>query len=331
MPSSSVRTFTDPDDYASSIRAAAAEMLVTGQGSFAAKITRIDLRRLWMQRFVETLPRTIYSAQPAGRVVMAFRTRPGPSLRRGGVEMGPADISLSEGASFYQHSSGAVDFASMSLPTDQMIAAIGEATGRDLIRPGRSLMISPRPAAMARLLRLHTEAAELATNAPDIIADADAAHGLEQALLHAALACLDDGPIDEDRASLRQHQLIMRRFHRLLEARPDGALYLPAVCETIGVTERTLRRCCHEQFGMGPMRFLLLRRMHLARRALRAADPSAANVTAIAMQFGFWELGRFAVAYRSLFGEPPSATLRQPMEQSPSAERGMPQILTEIA
>jgi hypothetical protein len=48
MPSSAVHIFTDPGDYAATIRASTHEMTVTGRGRFAAKLTRIDLHRLWM-------------------------------------------------------------------------------------------------------------------------------------------------------------------------------------------------------------------------------------------------------------------------------------------
>jgi hypothetical protein len=51
--------------------------------------------------------------------------------------------------------------------------------------------------------------------------------------------------------------------------------------------------------------------MHLVRRALLRADPSAATVTRLATDHGFWELGRFAVAYRALFDESPSESLRR--------------------
>jgi AraC-like DNA-binding protein len=63
---------------------------------------------------------------------------------------------------------------------------------------------------------------------------------------------------------------------------------------------------------MSPKRYLWMRRMNLARRALRSADLEYTTVTEVATKYGFWELGRFSVTYRSLFGEPPSAALRRP-------------------
>ena len=62
---------------------------------------------------------------------------------------------------------------------------------------------------------------------------------------------------------------------------------------------------------MAPKRYLLLRRMHLAQGALHQAPSDATSVTDIATRYGFWQLGRFAVEYHALFGESPSATLRQ--------------------
>jgi AraC-like DNA-binding protein len=71
---------------------------------------------------------------------------------------------------------------------------------------------------------------------------------------------------------------------------------------------------------MGPIRYLWLRRMHLARRELCLADPATTTVTQIATRFGFWELGRFAVSYRRLFGEPPSVSLHRGARGQPRPE-----------
>ena len=75
---------------------------------------------------------------------------------------------------------------------------------------------------------------------------------------------------------------------------------------------------------MSPKRYLLLRRMGLARRALREAAPDATSVTAIGTRYGFWELGRFSVAYRGLFGETPLATLRRPADDPPASQNSRP-------
>jgi AraC-like DNA-binding protein len=76
---------------------------------------------------------------------------------------------------------------------------------------------------------------------------------------------------------------------------------------------------------MGPKRYLLLRRMHLARQALRAGGHSAATVTETAMRYGFWHLGRFAGEYRALFGEMPSASLHRPPTWRPDISAENPQ------
>ena len=73
------------------------------------------------------------------------------------------------------------------------------------------------------------------------------------------------------------------------------ALYIPEICKAIGVSQQTLRMCCQEHLEKAPKRYLILRRVHLARRALRRAEPDATSLTAVATRAGFWELGRFAV------------------------------------
>jgi transcriptional regulator GlxA family with amidase domain len=110
----------------------------------------------------------------------------------------------------------------------------------------------------------------------------------------------------------QRHLMIIERFKELLETNLCEPMHLAEICAAIGVSERTLRVCCHEHLGMGPIRYLWLRRMRLARRALMLADPAGATVTQIATEHGFWEFGRFAVSYRALFGEAPSASLRRP-------------------
>ena len=186
--------------------------------------------------------------------------------------------------------------------------------GLDLTPPSDALLITSPPAAMSRLRRLHAAAGDLAENAPEIITNPDAARGLEQALVEAMIVCLGYREDQQSRAAQGQHELIMRRFRRVVEENPAEPLYIPEICKAIRVSDRTLRMCCQEHLGMSPKRYLLLRRMSLARRALRRAEPGAISVTAIGTRYGFWELGRFAVEYQALFGESPSVTLRRQSE-----------------
>ena len=200
----------------------------------------------------------------------------------------------------------------MSLPIADMVKLGETLVGRALVPPTDALLIRPPPVTLARLRGLHAEAGRLARDAPHILANPEASRGLEQALIEALADCFSLGETEPDSTAERRHHLIMRRFREALEESHDDAIYVPDLCARIGVSERTLRRCCEDQLGLGPKQFLLRRRMQQVHRALRTTDAAQTTVASVAMHHGFWELGRFAGAYAQFYGEPPSRTLQRP-------------------
>jgi AraC-like DNA-binding protein len=310
VPSSAIKVFTDPDDYAAAIRQGVSEMTVTGRGAFRSEIVRIDFHHLWMQRFTENTSRIRHTTGLGGRAVIAFPAQAGSAQSWQGVELTPANlIRHKERDSFYHRSSGASVTAAMSLPLAEIAAISTSFAGCDLSPPRASSIVTPPPSAMARLQRLHAAAAHIAKTQPDTIAHPESARGLEQSLIEAMVACLATGDASEEQAAQRRHARIMRRFHQFVAEHQDQPIYIPEICKAIGVAERTLRACCQEQLGTSPKHFLLMRRMQFARRDLSRASPKTTTVTEVATCYGFWNFGQFAGAYKSIFGELPSVTL----------------------
>jgi AraC family transcriptional regulator, ethanolamine operon transcriptional activator len=103
---------------------------------------------------------------------------------------------------------------------------------------------------------------------------------------------------------------IIRRAMDFVDQHDGEYLSLEELAVASGVSERTLRDAFHWYFGIPPLQYLNRRTLHQVRKALKAADPTVATVTAVATQFGVWQFGRLARDYRILFGELPSETLR---------------------
>ncbi|HXW75613.1 MAG TPA: helix-turn-helix domain-containing protein [Steroidobacteraceae bacterium] len=117
---------------------------------------------------------------------------------------------------------------------------------------------------------------------------------------------------DESRREER-HTLSGAAIVRSVEDWVDGQspemIQLADLCRALRVSRRTLQRAFTEVLGMGPARYLALKRLAAVRAELRESDPAATTVTDTALRYGFWELGRFARDYRRTFGESPSETL----------------------
>ena len=116
-----------------------------------------------------------------------------------------------------------------------------------------------------------------------------------------------------------QYRTIVDRAVELMRSRTEQPIRISAIARAVGVSERTLVRAFRAIHGTTPYRYLSWLRLLDARQAL--ASRNGETVTEVATRFGFGELGRFSAAYRSAFGESPSATLRrslQPEQEPPS-------------
>jgi AraC-like DNA-binding protein len=312
MLSSAVRSFQDPWEHQAFFRAATQRVLVTTAGRYRSAVTRIDLHRLWMQRNDTFLPQITYVTDTAGRCPIGFVNNPQhPPPYRNGLELLPDVMIVSSMTSDHHfRMPGTSQVASMSLAPADLATASRALTGRELSPPTVTRHIRVPDCLMTRLRSLHTAACHLATETPDVLAHPEVARALEEQLVYTMVRCLTETATVEGKTRLHARMPVMQRFERAIEEAEDQPLYMTELCGKIGIQERTLRNHCLEYLGMSPHRYLWLRRMTLVRRTLGLASSTEKTVTMIANDCGFWELGRFSVAYRKLFGESPSTTLR---------------------
>jgi len=312
---SRVATFTcdDPIPYQAAVRGAAVDVSVSGKGCFRGELVQIDLNQVWMQQGRENLPRVAHVQLNLPRVAFVFNAEPDqPPGYYSGMELGSnALFVLGPGALAHSRTSKPHSWAAMSLSTEHLPVASCALLGGELTKRPAVGLVHPDPAHMVRLVRLHAAVRGLALASPETLAHPEVSAALEHELVHALLTCLANEVPAKAGSGWRYHTAIIDRFEEVLAANCDRPMYLADICTAVGASERTLRASCEERLGMGPIRYLWLRRMHLARRTLVGADPATATVTQVAMDYGFWELGRFSVSYQALFGESPSESLRK--------------------
>ena len=317
MPWSRVVTFTDPFPCQAALQSTTqAELLPTARGSFKIDATQIGMNKLRMQRFEVALPQICTFMIAPDRKSIGFLEGSSSNLQHCGLEVTSSDILVYGYDVLHQRSAPNLRFGTMSLPEADFPVLCKTLIGREFLEKPRTSKLRPDPALMTRLLTLHKIVAQLARDTPNLLELPELRRSLEERLIHIMVRCLAEGVGVQTASGAYRHDAVIARFEEFLESNRDRPLYLTEICTAVGVAERTLRACCEEHLGMGPIRFLSLRRMHLVRRALLGADPSKSTVTSILTDHGFWELGRFSVAYRTLFGETPSETLRRPTEHA---------------
>jgi len=111
-------------------------------------------------------------------------------------------------------------------------------------------------------------------------------------------------------AEFRRAHLV-RQAEDYMIAHLDQPLTLKDLCYALNTSSRALSYGFQDVFGMSPMAYLKVLRLHGVHRTLRSADPAKTIIADIAAQFGFWSLGHFTHDYKKMFGQLPSETLNR--------------------
>jgi AraC family ethanolamine operon transcriptional activator len=224
-------------------------------------------------------------------------------VRSRGVELGPLEFCIATDRRELEIAFGG--------PSRQLVLSAQEAIVESFALPLRREPLPSgdrmRFASQSRRSAFEREALSwlnLAHDKPELLSDRRFTTTLEYRFLESLLCgCVTSAPI----AAKPFRHAVARKARGYILERLSQPLSVAEMCRHFEVSERTLLQGFVEIYGTGPIAYAKQCRLDAAHRALRACEGSVSDV---AMQWGFFHLGRFSKHYRDAFGYPPSRTPR---------------------
>jgi AraC-like DNA-binding protein len=112
---------------------------------------------------------------------------------------------------------------------------------------------------------------------------------------------------------------LVRRAERFMADNASASIAVSDVAAHLGVSLRSLQMGFRRWRDTTPNAYLREVRLRCAREDLQSGT---ANVTEVALRYGFANLGRFSAYYAAAFGEQPSTTRRRRSTSPPRQARG---------
>src|SRR5215831_108813 len=284
MPGSVISLFSELDEFQAALREdGLLNLLLTGSGQFCARLTQVTLHHLRLSAGDEYLSRIAFVAVPADKLLVTLPLGDRPAPIWDGVEMRLGEmITLGPGQRVHARSDGPCQWCALQLPVDDFVQYGGALRGAAPSVPALARWRPPR-AALRQLRQLHQAAVRTAEARSGVLADREAAHGLEQQLIHAFVDSLSAEPVHEETEAARGNCGVLARFEDLLEFEPPPSI--AAAGAALRVSPRMLRECCKKNLGVSPSRYRRLRGMQRAHRALRRENPDTATVSEVAGRY----------------------------------------------
>jgi AraC family ethanolamine operon transcriptional activator len=330
-----VRTarFSDFEEFAGSFPATSLTATPLRAGAFRAETTCLGLGEIMLATGCITPLMALGGLAPdTAHILLPLRGR--ETLLLNGRTIGPHDIAVYGAGAVHDGANPAdTSWARVTLAAESVHALLSPPRRSPIFRPGAHVMLRTDPEAWARVALLVREVAEVAAKDPEVFEVEEARRSLRASVLDAARELLEGpwggAPPRLLRAS-RERGRIVRLVEDHLRADPGRPTGTADLCAALGLSPSRLRSAVTATFGMSPQRYLRLRRLAMARSALRSGDPRWRSVREVALAHGFWHLERFARAYRDMFGEAPSATFGRAIGRGGKVDSGEDRMLAHM-
>jgi AraC-like DNA-binding protein len=315
MGSSILATFREADALQAAMRAVGILRLTTTQkGRFRARFRQVMPNRLRLISVEESLPRIAFVKVPLDRILVAFTREKSSCQSWNGIRTHAGHlVVLDSGACAHARTDGPSRWRAICLPKRELARYAHALTGGALRMPEGVSHWHTRSTALQELQAIHFQTIRSMRTVSEALATSEGGHGLEQQLIHALVECLSESA---SQLPTRDHR-VMASLEELLLAEPNRVWSASEVGRMLGMSGRSIQQSCQACIGMSPQSFLRLLRLHAVHRALRHPASSPTSVAEVGQQYGFRHPGHLAVAYRALFGELPSHTLRQARDGVP--------------
>jgi AraC family ethanolamine operon transcriptional activator len=118
-------------------------------------------------------------------------------------------------------------------------------------------------------------------------------------------------PVSSDRCSSRQRHRLVERVDAYVRSHSDRLVTVSEQCSELSISRRALQAAFQDVLGVSPHAYIRAVSLNKVRSHLKNANSPYNSVQDAAAAYGFWHMSQFALDYRQLFGELPSATIKR--------------------